>query len=247
MVGRVLEVGQRRVQLVGPVLLPRQGHHLPHRGVDVQDGPVGLLQERVDRGQKTGEIQVSHVTIALLGFSGTKVGQMSPDLYKAKKSRRADITFLLTYVERCLEGAVLLVLGALQVVVGHVRRHVEAVVEGALHPGRGAVAEVRQGHGHRDIDGGEQPEQDDGEEAADGEDDEGGAAVDDGADEEEEAEEGEEAEEPHRHRPPEGLQLRDSGGGGVSGRNWREIIGVWLISLVVVKVTIEIDSINDQG
>ena len=38
------------------------------------------------------------------------------------------------------------------------------------------IAEVCEGDGHGDVDGGEQPEEDDGEQAADGEDNESGPA-----------------------------------------------------------------------
>ena len=56
-----------------------------------------------------------------------------------------------------------------------------------------------------DIDGGEEPEEDDGEEAAHGEEDEGAPAVHNGPDEEEEAEEGADSQQRHCHRPPNGF------------------------------------------
>ena len=60
-------------------------------------------------------------------------------------------------------------------------------------------------YGEGDVDRGEQPEQDDGEQPADGEEDEGAAAVDDGADEEEEAKHRAQAQQRHAHRPPHRL------------------------------------------
>ena len=76
-----------------------------------------------------------------------------------------------------------------------VRRDV--LVDGRLDdvddPGRRIVAEVGHGHGRGRVDGGQQPEEDDGEEAEDGEEDEDAAGVNDGADEEQQAEEGEQS------------------------------------------------------
>ena len=86
------------------------------------------------------------------------------------------------------------------------------MVQGQLQPGLRLVAEVRQGHRHGDVDGGEQPEEDDGEEAADGEDDEGGPAVHDGSQEEQQAEEGEDPEDSHGDGPPQSLDLLDTEG-----------------------------------
>ena len=101
------------------------------------------------------------------------------------------------------------VLWTLQEVVGDVFRQVEGVVESPLDPGGGGTAEVSQGHGHRNVDGSQEPQQDDREQTADGEDDEGGAAVHDGADEEEEAEKREETKEAHGDGPAETLNLPD--------------------------------------
>ena len=63
------------------------------------------------------------------------------------------------------------------------------------------------GDGQRDIDGGQQPQEDDGEESAHREEDEDAAAVHDGADKEEEAEDGADAEQRHGGRPSDALQL----------------------------------------
>ena len=60
-------------------------------------------------------------------------------------------------------------LGAAQVVVGHIVGEVVGLVEGRLHPGGGPVAEVGQGHRHRHVDRGQQPQEDDREEATDAE------------------------------------------------------------------------------
>lgn len=48
---------------------------------------------------------------------------------------------------------------------------VELFPESVLHPGRRLVTKVCEGDGGRDVDGCEQPQGNDGDEAADGEDD----------------------------------------------------------------------------
>ena len=84
------------------------------------------------------------------------------------------------------------------------------MAESQLQPGLRLVAEVCQGHRHGDVDGGQEPEEDDGEEAADWEDDERGSAVHDGPQEEEETEEREDPEHSHSDWPPQCLHLLDT-------------------------------------
>ena len=93
------------------------------------------------------------------------------------------------------------------------------------------IAEVCESDGHGDVDGGEQPEENDGEQAADGEDNQSGAAgrlwletsrtwrtlimmrspVNNCPDKEEEAEKREDSEQSHGDRPPQPLQLGHPG------------------------------------
>ena len=63
--------------------------------------------------------------------------------------------------------------------------------EGNLNTRSWFVAEVGKSHGRSDVDAGEEPEQDDGEESTDRKDDEGAPTVDDGAEEEKDTEKGE--------------------------------------------------------
>ena len=90
-----------------------------------------------------------------------------------------------TYSDEAFEG-VGLAGRALQVVAGDLL--VEGGAEHVLDPGCGLVAEVGQGHGRGHVHGGQQPQEDDGEEAAHGEQDQDAAGVDDRAHEQEQAE-----------------------------------------------------------
>ena len=60
---------------------------------------------------------------------------------------------------------------------------------------------------YRDVEGGEEPQEDDGEESADGEEDEDASAVHDGPDEEEQAEHWAHTQQRHRGRPTHSLDL----------------------------------------
>ncbi len=64
------------------------------------------------------------------------------------------------------------------------------LVQDVHDPGSGVIAEVPECNGRGHIDGGEQPEQDDGEEAADGEEDEHTTGVDHSAHKQKQAKQG---------------------------------------------------------